>query len=675
MRTEKTFCRMCPALCGVLVDVDEGTVRKVSGDNGHLLSKGYTCPKGRKMGALVDDPHRLDRPMMRNRAGELVPVGWDEALDDLAGRLTDIRQRHDGYAIGGYMGTIMDTPGAAYLGRLLGALGSPSLYTSATVDAIAKVLIPKLMSGRERLSPSIDFDQTTLMIVIGENMVVSHGGFSYFPDPVRSLRRVVDRGEVWVLDPRRTETARLATRHLTPRSGTDFAVLAHLIRELLLEGADHEYLAAHARQLDELTHSVQPFDREFTAALTGLAATDLEALLATVRRHRRLAIVTGTGVTMTATANVTEWMTFALQIVTGSFERPGGRWFNHTAAMDPDQNLGPDSASFEPGPRTWPEMRRFAGQYPCAVMPAEIEGGHLRALLVAAGNPLVAFPQPERMERALGQLDVLAVWDIVGTPTVARATHVFPCPSALERADFAAPRFLSAVYAQYTRPVVPPRAERRAMWWSISSLAHRMGIDLLPGGVDPDECSDEEAIQAVVAGSPIDWDELADAGGAPVEYPRRERWVERHVLPEGRWNLAPAPLVERLGHALQRPVADLVLGNRREVHHTNSLFTWEQSVGKTPQPFVYASPADAEAASVADGDRVEVASMHGTVVGVLRVDESMAPGTLVVPNGFAAVNVGHLSALDVDVDPLTGMPTLVGVAVTLRLADPVGSAP
>src|SRR6516225_6520252 len=167
---------------------------------------------------------------------------------------------------------MFDSGGRFAATRLLGVIGSPSRYTSSTIDSVAKVLVPKLMAGREGLVPAVDFETTTLLLVIGENMVVSHGGFSYFPDPVRYLRSVERRGEVWVFDPRRTETARLATRHLSARSGTDFAFLGHLVRELLTDGADTEYLDRHARHVDELRHAVEPFDLRMTSHLTGLAA-------------------------------------------------------------------------------------------------------------------------------------------------------------------------------------------------------------------------------------------------------------------------------------------------------------------------------------------------------------------------------------------------------------------
>ncbi|HEY7106188.1 MAG TPA: molybdopterin-dependent oxidoreductase [Acidimicrobiia bacterium] len=660
----RSFCRMCPALCGVSVTVGPDGDPTVEGDRDHFLSRGYVCPKGRRMVSMVDDPFRLDEPLVRDRAGHLVTASWDVALDDLAERLADVRARYGDYAVGAYSGTILDSGGRFYMDRFLREIGSPSKYTSASVDSIAKVLVAKLMAKREGLVPAVDFERTALLLVIGENMVVSHGGFSYFPDPVRSLRAVARRGEVWVLDPRRTETARNATRHLTPRGGTDFAVLAHLVRELLIDGCDAAYLRAHAQNVEVLRAAVERFDVGTAMSITGLAREDLTALLDAVRGHGRLAIVTGTGVTMTATANVTEWMAFALQIVTGSFERDGGRWFNHTATYDPARPVG-DTSGFGEGPRSHPEIRRFANQFPCAVMAEEIEGGHLRALMVAHGNPMTAFPQPRRLAEALSSIGVLAVWDVVPGATARLATHVLPCPGPLERADVVTPIHLSGVFAQYVQPAVDARGERRPMWWSIASLAQRMGVHLLPNGAGPDSCTDEDALRPLVADDAI-WDALLAANGAPVRAPRRERWVERDVLPDGRWDVAPAPLVARLDHAIERPAHPLVLGNRREVHHTNSTLAWPSEDGTEPTTFVYVSPGDAAEALVDDGDRVVVTSPFGELEAHARIDESMARGTLVVPHGFSDPNVGHLTATDFDVDPLSGMPTLVGVPVSIR---------
>lgn len=664
--TITSYCRMCPASCGVRVTVDNGAAVRLAGDRDHPVSRGYVCPKGRRMVGIVDDPAVLDEPLMRDPHGQLVPVDWDTALGDVAEKLSLILDRYEPYAIGLYTGTSQDTTARYAASRLISAIGSPSTYTSTTVDSIAKILVPKLMAGRERLVPAVDFETTTLLLVIGENMVVSHGGFSYFPNPVWYLRKVRQRGEVWVIDPRHTETARVATHHLSARPGTDFVVVAYLIRELLRDGADRDYLRLHARRIEELRNAVERCDLDTTIRRTGLRRADLEGLLRAVRRHRRLAVVTGTGVTMAASGNVTEWLVYALQIVTGSFERPGGRWFNHGATFWPSRTTAPDTSAFGPGPKSHPEIPRIAGQFPCSVMPAEIEQGYLRALLVMGGNPLVAFPQPDRLAAALGRLPVLAVWDVVRSATVERATHVFPCPTALARADLAVPIQLSSVFAQYTPPVVPLRGMRRPVWWSMAKLAERLRLDILPGGLDPDACTDTDICAQLANGIPASWERVRDSPG-PIEFAAEQRWVERTVLPDGRWDLAPAALVGRLDDALDQPTPKLVLGNRRERTHTNSTLTWNTSSHPAPAPRLYLSPADAEAAGVCDGDQVQVTSPHGCLVASARLESAMSPGTVAVPHGFTEPNVGHLTSTDLDLDPLTGMPKLVGVPVTLRV--------
>jgi anaerobic selenocysteine-containing dehydrogenase len=670
--TVTSFCRMCGACCGVRVTVEDGAALRLAGDRDHPLSLGYACPKGRRMIGLVDDPAVLDEPLMRDRRGRLVPVDWETALGDLGAKLNLVLAQSDPYAIGLYTGTSQDSTARYAASRLMSAVGSPSTYTSTTVDSIGKVLVPKLMAGREGLVPAVDFDATTLLLIVGENMVVSHGGFSYFTNPVWYLRKITQHGELWVIDPRHTETARLASRHLSGRSGSDFAVFAYLIRALLRDGADQEYLRDHARRADELRAAVEPFDLATASRYTGLGPGDLEDLLRAVRRHRRLAVVTGTGVTMAATGTVTEWLAYALQVVTGSFERPGGRWFNHGARFWPSRMTPPDTSAFGPGPRTHPQIPRIAGQFPCAVLPAEIEQGHLRALLVMAGNPVTAFPQPQRLSAALGRLPVLAVWDIVRSATAELATHVFPCLTPLERGDLITPVQLSAVLAQYTPPVVPPRGARRPVWWSMATLGRQLGVDVLPGGLDPDTCSDEDICALLAAGVPATWAELRDAAG-PVEFTAEVGWVQRTALPDGRWDLAPpllagqlAGAVSRLDLALSGPADRLVLGNRRERTHVNSTLTWNTAGDPAPGPYLYLNPADAARAAVSDGDRVEVSTPHGSVTAVARLDDGMSPGTVVIPHGFAEPNVGHLTATDADLDPLTGMPMLVGVPVTLR---------
>jgi anaerobic selenocysteine-containing dehydrogenase len=112
------------------------------------------------------------------------------------------------------------------------------------------------------------------------------------------------QGGLWVVDPRRTETADVATVHLAPRPGTDHLLFAYLVRELLRDGADRAYLERHASGVETLTRAVAPFTLERAAAGTGVEAGQISALLARIRETGRVAMVTGTGLNFAETANL-----------------------------------------------------------------------------------------------------------------------------------------------------------------------------------------------------------------------------------------------------------------------------------------------------------------------------------------------------------------------------------
>lgn len=668
----RTFCRFCISLCGVVVTTEGDRVVAVRGDPDHPVSRGYTCPKGRALGAAHHDPARLDEPLVR-RDGDLVPVSWDECLGDIATRVAALVGEHGPDAIGMYLATAsaFDANGRRISEKLLRALGSRSRYTSTTVDTPCKPLISQLMAGHPGLVPAMDQQAADLVVLIGINPVVSHGHMSSFPDPVVRLREIAHRGELWVIDPRRTETAHLATRHLRPRPGTDHAVLGHLLRELLRDGADWRYLDDHAHGVDRLRAAVERFDRRHAARLSGVEESDLDDLVASVRRWGRVAAQTGTGTTMSAAANITEWFTWALHVVTGSWERSGGMWFNPGFLKQLDRrSLSPVDATPAPGPASRPELPSRWGEHPCAALTDEIAAGNLRALFVLGGNPMTSLPEVDRLEKALAGLDLLVVSDVVHTATTARATHVLPCLGQLERPDLPhhIDQFQSAVATQYTDAVVPPSGERRPMWWPYAHIARRLGHDLL-GGRDPDEVTDEELLAELGERSRTSFASLRDAPTGVVAEDSVMGWVERDLLPDGRWRLAPAELVEQL-EQLPEP-APLVLIPQRQPRHLNSqLVDLAERRGPRDRPEAYLHHDDAAAAGVEDGAMMLVSSAAGAVEVVARVDANTLRGTVSIPHGYADANSGYLTSGSIGVDSLTGMVQQSGVPVTIR---PAGS--
>ena len=450
----------------------------------------------------------------------------------------------------------MDAAGYRMSQALHAAIGTPAKFSPLTIDGTAKVLISDLVGGSVALSGRPDYDHATFVVFFGSNPVVSHGHSVAMPDPVSAIRELATRAEVWVVDPRRTETARLAGHHLAPRPGTDYAVLAFLVREVLRDGADPAVLAARVSGLEELAAAVEPFTLEHAASVADVATTDLQQLLAGVRRADRVAIDTGTGVTMAASANVTQWLAWALMALTDSMNRPGGYWFHPGFAHQLEAfelPVSPPDGSFGPGPRSRPETHAFLGEWPCAVLADEIRAGNIRAVLNLGGHLLTAFPDASTLEPALRKLDVFATIEIIANDTTAISTHVLPTKDQLERADVTLWDFLSPrVAAQHTAAIVDPVGDRRSTWWVLAELGRRLGYDLA-------DTRDQQLTDDVMLAK------ISKRGRRPFERARRRRLGRgrpRSARAMGRparraagWLAARAPVARRPAGRARSPGA------------------------------------------------------------------------------------------------------------------------
>jgi len=661
VRTVKSFCRICTAICGVLVDVDDDSneVLRVRGDPDHPFSHGYTCAKGRALPAIHHHPDRIEQPMMRID-GELQPTTWDACLDDLGDRLRSIIDEHGPASVGVYFGSGlgMDAAGYRMMEALFSAIGTPAKFSPLTIDGTAKTLVSHLMGGFPGFTAHIDYDRTKLVLYIGVNPVVSHGHNVALSDPVTSIRKLRTHADVWVLDPRLTETARLATRHLAPRPGTDYAVLAFLIRELLRDGAHRTFIEQRATGRDELTKAVESFTVERAAGVAGLDEADLTDLLVAVRAAGPVAIHTGTGVTMGAVnGNVTAWLSWALMIVTGAMNRPGGVWFHPGFNMQFDAfelPVLPPEAIFGPGPASRPETQAFLGEWPCAVIPDEIAAGNMRAFLNLGGSILASFPDFNVMEPALRSLDLLATTEIIANPTTAISTHVLPTKDQLEREDVTLWDFLvPSVSAQHTPAVVEPVGERRSAWWVLAEIGRRLGHNLADA-----DATDEQMLANTMAAARCSFEEVAATGfvEAPFEVPAG--WVERYLDAAGGWRLAPQLLVDQLADL--EPPAPLVLIPRRQPKKLNAALDF---LGEAAT--VQLHPEDASTSSVVDGQQVVVRSERGQLTGIAKIDPAIRRGVVAIPHGHYGANVNQLSDKDV-IDPVTGMVRYSGIPVSVE---------
>lgn len=661
MQTVRSFCRVCTSVCGILVDVDGDEVIRVRGDQEHPFSHGYTCPKGRALPQLHHHPDRLERPRMRVD-GRLRDATWDACLDDLGARLKEIIARHGPESVAFYFST-MESAGFRMAEALHAAIGTPAKFSPLTIDGTAKPLVSDLVGGFMGLSGRTDLDNADFLLLVGVNPVVSHGHAISMPNPTGTVREIARRGQVWVIDPRRTETARLATAHLAPRPSTDHAVLAYLVREILCDGMKTD---VPMQGIDELAAAVEPFTLEHTAQLADVAAADLVRLCEAVRAAECVAVETGTGVTMTAErANVTQWLAWVLMILTGAMNRPGGTWFHPGFAYQMETfgeflPVTPIEGAFGPGPRSRPEAQAFINEWPCAVLPDEIAAGNIRALINVGGSLVTSFPETGKLIPALQNLEVFATTEIINNETTELATHVLPTKDPLERPDITIHDILSShVSVQYSPAVVAPVGERRSMWWVFAELGRRLGYDLGNLG-NPDTSTDDDVLAVLLAGARSGFDEVAAVGWAEAPRELPAAWVDDHIARMGGWRLAPPLLVDQLA-ALQPP-APLVMVPRRQRRKLNGQLDF---LGEAPEILIH--PDDGAAAGVADGEKVIVRSSSGELTGIAKVDDSIRRGAVSIPHGHHVANVNRLTNKD-DIDVVTGMVRYSGIPVSLHPA-------
>ena len=665
--TKRTYCKLCMVHCGLVAELDGERVIRVRGDFDHPLTRGYTCPKGRASGEAHHRPEAITRPLMR-KDGALVPVSWDEALDDIAARLKAIVATHGPHSVALNFGSGMglDSSGYAMQEALHRALGGGPRFSPLTIDGVAKVIAAGAVGGFPGLNPKTDYERTELLLYVGTNPMVSHAHNTGMFNPAQWIKAVTARGAVWTIDPVRTETARFSTRHLAPLPGRDHAILAFLVREVLEGG-----FAAPAQPvtgLDELRAAVSAYDREHAAGVAGVDPADLAELAATMHRSGKVVVETGTGVTMAASANATQWLAWALMILTGAMNRPGGTWF-HPGMLAPfDAFPLPEFDPVTPGPPSRPDVRGVLGEWPCAVLPDEIAAGTVRALFNFGGRLLRTWPDTGALEAALGGLALNVMTEVVANETSAVSTHVLPTKDALERAEFSRWDTLGWNRAlQYSEPLVAPMGERRSGWWVVAEIMRRAGLEVPPHvPADDREPGADEAMLAsfFTPISACSFAELRSAGYVerPAEFPAA--WVDEHVARIGGWRLAPPDLLAQW-HALaaadaEALAAPLVLTPRRQRRKVNSALDF---LGAEAEALLH--PDEAAAYGVADGAMVRLSTASGSIDLVARHDPAVRRGTVSVPHGHGAANVNRLTARHA-VDPLGGMAHYSGFAVKIE---------
>ncbi|MFS8067841.1 MAG: molybdopterin-dependent oxidoreductase, partial [Byssovorax sp.] len=376
-QTHFRTCSLCEAMCGIAVLVEDGAIRSIRGDRDDPFSKGHICPKGVALADLHCDPDRLRHPLRREGA-RFREIGWDEALDAAASGLAAVQRAHGRDAVAVYLGN----PNVHNYGALLQtqilhrALRSRSRYSATSVDQLPAMLAALTMFGHQLLMPVPDVDRTSYFLMLGANPLASNGSLMTAPGIERRLKEMKARGgRLVVIDPRRTETAALADRHLAIRPGTDALLLLALLHTLFEESLVRpDRLAAFTDGVDAVRDAVRAFPPSRVAEATGLPAEEI-ARLAREFAGAAAAVCYGrVGVSTQEFGGLACWLVNVINVVTGNLDRAGGSMFTRPAAdlVGVATRMGQRGrfATRRSRVRGLPE---FGGEWPVAVLAEEIE--------------------------------------------------------------------------------------------------------------------------------------------------------------------------------------------------------------------------------------------------------------------------------------------------------------
>lgn len=472
----KTGCVLCAQNCGLEALVENGRMVKVRPDKDNPRSQGYACRKGLNVAYHQYPADRITRPL-KKVSGKFEPVSWDQAATEIAEKLRQTVDTHDPRSVA-YMGASSQGGHieAAFGLTILRALGSQNLYSSAGQEFSGHWWVFGRMLGRQYNVTGPDEHHCDMLIAWGWNGMVSHQ-VPRAPVVLKELAKNSDKILVSI-DPRRSETARVADIHLPVRPGTDALLIKAMIAIILSQGWEKkDYLAQHVDGWETVRPWLENFDARAAIALCELdydRVFDLCRLMA----ERRWGVHPDLGVFMGRNSTLNSYLLMLLQLVCGRLLVPGG---NIVPGMVMPMGFHAD----ERDEKTWRTIATnmppaAAGAFPPAVLPEEILADHserVRAVYVSACNPLRAYPDTTAYEKAFEKLDLLVVNEIVMSETARLADYVLPSCTFYESCDLTFfPMSYPEVYLQLRRPIIEPPGECKELAEIFTLIAEKLGL-------------------------------------------------------------------------------------------------------------------------------------------------------------------------------------------------------
>ena len=701
-QTHFRTCNLCEAMCGIVIQHDGEKVLSIKGDKNDPFSKGYICPKATALQDLHEDSDRLRHPVERTANG-WKEISWPEALDKVAAGIQSVQKKHGQNAFGIYLGNpnVHNLGGMLTIKHLLSSIKTRSRFSATSIDQLPHHIVSMHLFGHMLRIPVPDVNRTQYMLIIGGNPLASNGSIMTAPNMRQKLKDIKARdGKVVVIDPRRTETADIASEHHFIRPATDVLLLLAMLNEIYLQGyadkarAKNNRAAALAPEIERIADFAKDYSAESVADITGIAASEIKRLVKEFCEAESSVCYGRMGVSVQEFGLLSQYLIMVINIVTGRLDEVGGLMFPNPA-VDVVNNSGPGYLGKRHSRVS--NLPDFNGDYPVVAMADEmlVEGaGQLKGFMTVAGNPVLSTPNGEKLDTAFANLDFMVAIDYFVTETSRHANIILPPVSPLERDHYDVTFNNFAVHnvAKYSKALFAKKKSAKHDWQIYLELAKRLDKKAalatkierrIVNILGPKFMLDQGLRSGPYAGMSLNKLKKKPHGFdlgplkrmLPQALKHKDKQIHLNV------NFYQADL-ERVREMMQNyDDKQILLIGRRHVRSNNSwLHNSYRLVKGKPRCTLMLHPETAKEYSIEDGQNVKVSSRVGSVIITAEVTDELMPKVVSIPHGWghgrkgvkqkiaqahAGVSVNDLTD-DTLIDQLSGNAAVNGVPVQLE---------
>jgi thiosulfate reductase/polysulfide reductase chain A len=482
--TLTTACGICSPACGIQATVKDGAIRFLQGLPEDLSGRGHLCGKGAAGAQFAYDPDRLKYPMKRTNPEKgidvdpgWVRISWQEALDTIAARFTDALGKYGAESL------LFITGGSPDVWvRFMNSIGVVNRIDHLDECFLSDRIVQKYTTGGK--SWCNDFENSKYILLFGWD-ILAKTKLTYS----QGIMDARDNGaKIVVFNPQYSATARFADEWYPIKPGTDLAVALAMINVIVSEDLYNQEFVKQYTNFADYEQKIRDHFRQYTPEW---AEKESEVPADAIRRIAREFASRGPGIvpahkkTLCANSQNGTQLVHAisiLNILAGTIDRPGGRYFARSVSI-------PGVDAIYPPPAYPPKTgRRVDGKDKLPFVLEDGSGlfsttsdgilkqypGMIKACMINAYTAL-SFPSPQRMFDALATIPFVAVMDLIPTDTVTFADIVLPSVTYLESNDLVT-RDYKALYPQVVvrQALMPAMFETKSIGYVALELGKRM---------------------------------------------------------------------------------------------------------------------------------------------------------------------------------------------------------